>query len=200
MTTENQNLPVEETEEELAYAKARRAKSKARRAGREEQAIGLNINSMMDMMTIILCFLLKSYGSEPITVNENEDLRLTFSTTTIGVEDMLVITVTKREIIVGEQPASVEIRGGAIDASQVQASTNVITRMEEAVRLELEREAAVSAALGREEQKVVTIVADLDTQFQILAQVMVTLAAAGVTEVKFGVLRCPQGQSCNDEG
>jgi len=196
MTTENQNLPVEENEEENAYAKARRAKSKARRAGREGQAIGLNINSMMDMMTIILCFLLKSYGAEPITVNENEDLRLTFSTTSLPVEDMLVITVTKREIIVGEQPASVEIRGGTIDASQVQASTNVITRMEEAVRLELEREAAVSAALGREEQKVVTIVADLDTQFQILAQVMVTLAAAGVTEVKFGVLQCPQGNVC----
>jgi biopolymer transport protein ExbD len=199
MTTENPTPVVEEDEEALAAEKARRAKAKARRAGRDEPTIGLNINSMMDMMTIILCFLLKSYGSEPIQVNENEDLRLTFSSTTLPPEDMLVVTVTAREIVVGEQPPVVEIRGGIIDPSQIQASTNVITRMEEAVRLELERDAQVAAALGREEDKVVTIVADDRTQFQVLAQVMVTLAAAGVNQVKFGVLQCEQGTVCNQD-
>ena len=41
---------------------------------------GLNITSMMDMMTIILVFLLKSYSTQDISVAPSEDLELPVST------------------------------------------------------------------------------------------------------------------------
>jgi biopolymer transport protein ExbD len=41
---------------------------------------GLNMNSMMDMMTIILLFLLKSYSTSGALVTPSEDLRLPEST------------------------------------------------------------------------------------------------------------------------
>jgi len=49
-----------------------RAKSKARAAEKQE----LSITSLMDMMTIILVFLLKSYSVEDIQVKPSADLRL----------------------------------------------------------------------------------------------------------------------------
>ncbi len=37
---------------------------------------GLTITSLMDAMTIILCFLLKSYSVDDVTVSADEDLKL----------------------------------------------------------------------------------------------------------------------------
>ena len=54
----------------MALKKARRSKPDA----------GLNITSMMDMMTIILVFLLKSYSTQDISVAPSEDLELPVST------------------------------------------------------------------------------------------------------------------------
>ena len=50
---------------------------KARRPGAGAE---LNITSMMDMMTIILVFLLKSYSTQDISVAPSEDLELPVST------------------------------------------------------------------------------------------------------------------------
>ena len=44
-------------------AKLRRAKRVAKRKNKEEEEQFLNITAMMDMMTIILVFLIKSYAS-----------------------------------------------------------------------------------------------------------------------------------------
>lgn len=46
---------------------------------------------MMDMMVIILCFLLKSYGEEPIKVLPGTDLP--FSTSEVVPKDMTTISI-----------------------------------------------------------------------------------------------------------
>ena len=46
---------------------------------RDEVDGELNITSMMDMMTIILVFLLKSFGENAITVKPSDKMRLPFS-------------------------------------------------------------------------------------------------------------------------
>ncbi|MHC4842135.1 MAG: hypothetical protein ACYTDT_14465, partial [Planctomycetota bacterium] len=49
--------------------RARDAKRKKRKKGRRgEDNLAVNINSLMDIMVIILVFLLKQYGDEPIKV------------------------------------------------------------------------------------------------------------------------------------
>ena len=61
---------------------------------------GLNITSMMDMMTIILVFLLKSYGTQDISVAPSEDLQLPVSTTQAPPQIAVNLIVTKSKIIV----------------------------------------------------------------------------------------------------
>jgi biopolymer transport protein ExbD len=187
--TPHQMTPEEEAE--LESYKARKAKK--RKAGFEDPAVGLNINSMMDMMTIILCFLLKSYGSEPISVSQSDDLRLAYSSTEVTPEDMMVITITKRQVMV-EDETIIEIRDGQIDASNLMgANSAIIPRLEQRIREELERQAQMAQIMRREERKVVTIVCDDKVPYRILSMVMMTAASAGIEQFKFGVLQRLQG-------
>ena len=77
----------------MALKKARRTKPDA----------GLNITSMMDMMTIILVFLLKSYSTQDISVAPSEDLQLPVSTTMAPPEVAVNLVVTKSRIVVDGQ-------------------------------------------------------------------------------------------------
>lgn len=188
------NTPLTPEEEaELQEYMARKAKKKARKGGYDTGASPLNINSMMDMMVIILCFLLKSYGSEPISVSQSDDLRLTYSSTDITPEDMMVITITKRQVMV-EDETIIEIRDGQIDASNLMgANSAIIPRLEQRIREELERQAQMAQIMRREERKVVTIVCDDKVPYRILSMVMMTAASAGIEQFKFGVLQRAQG-------
>ena len=54
------------TSEELFQAK--KAAIKASRREREEEGAALTMTSLMDMVTIIVCYLLKTYGSDPVVI------------------------------------------------------------------------------------------------------------------------------------
>ncbi len=101
-------------------------KKKPRRKKRD--ADSLNINSMMDIMTIILVFLLVSVTSDPLSINQNTELRLANMAGGCGFEkpkdgppkaickrayrppdDSIPITVTKKTILVDNQDIDVQI-------------------------------------------------------------------------------------------
>ena len=77
------------------------ALKKARRAGSGAE---LNITSMMDMMTIILVFLLKSYSTQDISVAPSEDLELPVSTVKKNPEMAVNLIVSKKNIVVDGVP------------------------------------------------------------------------------------------------
>ncbi len=68
-----------------------------RRIGEEG---GLAITSLMDMMTIILVFLLKSYSVEDIQVKPSADLQLPSSTALKNPKVAVNVVVSKRNITV----------------------------------------------------------------------------------------------------
>lgn len=73
------------------------AKKSLRRGASEA---GLTITSMMDMMTIILVFLLKSYSTEDVSVTQNEDLQIPISTAIKPPKLAVNLVVTRSSIIV----------------------------------------------------------------------------------------------------
>ena len=75
-------------------------KKKKRVQKREELAI----TSMMDMMTIILVFLLKSYASTEVTVTPSEDMQLPTSSAAKAPELAVQLMVSKTEILVDGVP------------------------------------------------------------------------------------------------
>jgi biopolymer transport protein ExbD len=71
-----------------------------KKARRREDAAGLNITSMMDMMTIILVFLLKSYSTQDISVAPSEDLELPTFIVQKAPEMVVSVVVSKSKIVV----------------------------------------------------------------------------------------------------
>ena len=199
MTNYNELTDEEKILEERKKA-ARR--SRGRRDG--EADLGLNINSMMDMMVIILCFLLKSVGAEPIQINQNDDLRLPFSTSELPPEDMLVLSITQNWVMVKDESVT-KITEGEIDPADLQsAESAIITRLQEEIEAALNEQEQWARQTNREHQRVVTIIADNEAPYRILTQVMITASAAGVQNFKFAILQRGQGSgyfmSAREEG
>ena len=170
---------------------ARRNKAKGHRDSGPEA--GLNINSMMDMMVIILCFLLKSVGAEPIQVNQNDDLRLPFSTSELAPEDMLIMSVTKKWVMVEDEQV-IPINDGHIDPSALQsAESAIIPELQQRIEEVIEDQQQWARVAGREFEPVVTIVSDEKSPYRVLTQVMITASAAGIENFKFAILQREQG-------
>jgi len=74
-----------------------------RRNQREPEIDFLNITAMLDLMTIILVFVLKSLATSTTAIPQNEDLQLpgSFLTKEPG-EDGVIIRISKTQITVGE--------------------------------------------------------------------------------------------------
>ena len=149
---------------------------------------------MMDMMFIILVFLIKQVGEEPIPISESDDLRMTMSTSELPPEDMLTITITRLSVMVLDQ-AVVQISDGAIDPSELQsAESAVIPQLQQHIEERLRENDQWAALTGREQSRVVTIIAHNTTPYRLLTQVMITASQAGVQNFKFAILRRQQGR------
>src|SRR5262245_554308 len=74
-----------------------------RRSQHEPEIDFLNIVAMLDIMTIILVFLLKSLGESTASVPQSDDLRLPNSLVmTQPPQEGVVVTVSKTQILVGD--------------------------------------------------------------------------------------------------
>jgi len=86
-------------------------KKSSRRGGGIEE---LNITSMMDMMTIILVFLLKSYSTDDISAAGNDDMVLPVSTSLTPPKLAVNVVVSQSQILVdGEPTVQLETVAGA---------------------------------------------------------------------------------------
>src|SRR3954463_16818201 len=82
----------------LAGKKAIR--SYARKLAEPEVIKDLNITPMMDMMTIILVFLLKTFSTSSSTITFDQNLKVPSSTTQLRTKEAISVTVTKKVILV----------------------------------------------------------------------------------------------------
>jgi biopolymer transport protein ExbD len=81
-----------------------------------EDVAYLNITAMMDMMTIILVFFLKSFASSVENIPVGEDLMPPKSNSEVKPHQAVQITLTKKAILV-EDDAIAAVKRGAVDSS-----------------------------------------------------------------------------------
>jgi biopolymer transport protein ExbD len=75
-----------------------------RRNAHDPEINFLNITAMLDIMTIILVFLLKSLGESSNAIPQSDDLRLPTSITkTDPHQEGVTLTISKSQILVGDQ-------------------------------------------------------------------------------------------------
>ena len=126
----------------------------------------LNMNSMMDMMTIILLFLLKSYSTEGALATQSESLKLPSSKRTEKPKKELNVSVAKDVILVNEVAL---MRTDEVDKDQMmilQLQSKLIEYAQQEKRMEID--------VGKEFTHEVIIQGDKSIYFEILFKVMYT--------------------------
>lgn len=184
-----QNAFSEEEELWIKEQRQREARRKKKK-GRDDEAAGdVNINSLMDIMVIILVFLLKSYGDEPIKV-VGEDLKTPQSSTQLPTEDMMTVTISQRAILVNNRKA-VDVKDGTVDKSQKkggEASLYIQPLFEELTEA-IKRKKREMKLLGKPYDPVATVIADQATPYRLLTEVMYTAGQAELSKFKFAVIK-----------
>lgn len=176
-----------QAEIEKALIERLKAKRKANRGG-DDDGGSLSMNSMMDMMTIILVFLLKSYGEEPLVVLPNTDVPI--SVAEVTPEDMTVITVNKEGIFLVRERV-LDIENGKVSGNFKKGGESglIIEPLEEALRKEVEKLKSIAQASGRTFEGDMTIIADQATNYRLLVEVMKTAIGAEFKKFRFAVIQ-----------
>lgn len=183
------NAFSEAEEQHLAEQRARAKKREKRKLRHEDDASVMNINSLMDIMVIILVFLLKNYGDQPIKV-VGEDLKAPNSSTPLPAEDMTTITISQRVILVNNTKA-VDVKNGAVDKSQ-KAGGNTgmqIQKLFDELTEATKRKKREMQLLNRPYVPTATIIADQSTPYRLLSEVMYTAGQAELSQFKFAVVK-----------
>ena len=188
------NISAEKQREmEAALADRIKAKRKAKRET-DTGSTALGLNSMMDMMTIILVFLLKSYGEEPIVILPNTDVPL--SVAEVLPKDMTVLTINKEGIFLVRQRI-LDIEDGKVPGNFKKGGERglIIEPLENELRKEVEKLKGIANASGKAFEGDMTIIADQSTNYRLLVEVMQTAIGTEFKRFRFAVIQGSMAQS-----
>jgi len=177
-------------------------KAELRRAIRkkaEEPDINfLNITAMLDIMTIILVFLLKSLGESSASVPQSEDLRLPTSIIrTQPPEEGVMVTVSKTLILVGDNkvltlPGRESMAQTGVGARHKRKGPNdlYIVPLGNALREARETDKLIRQAKGLDPAgSEAIIIGDGTTPYRLLMEVLFTLGQSGFNKYHLMVMQ-----------
>ena len=154
-----------------------------------DESQALNINSLMDIMTIILVFLLKSYSTDPVQLKQAPDLKPPFSTAELKPSESATITVTLNNILVNDGPV-MSLEEGKVVESDLSGGGFMIDPLFQKLTDEVEHQKKVLRfRKDKEFTGIVTIIADRHIPFDLLSKVMYTAGQAEFGKFKFMVVK-----------
>ncbi len=99
------------------FAKKKQKKKLKMEARRKPEDMPFTITSLLDALVIILIFLLKTYGSDPINITQKEgEMLLPKSVTMTNMADAVDILISASTILVRNN-AVVNVKNGKVDAN-----------------------------------------------------------------------------------
>jgi biopolymer transport protein ExbD len=181
-------MSLEPTMSRLQGKKAIR--SYARKLAEPEIIKDLNITPMMDMMTIILVFLLKSFSSTTSNITFDANLQVPKSSSQLKPKEAITVTVTKKVILV-EGDGIAPINGGRVDPAVKRDGENgyYITPLVEILEKHVRREKRVAELTSQKFDSVLMVVADQSTPYRLLTEVLYSCGQAGYQNYRLLVLK-----------
>lgn len=155
-----------------------------RRNAHEHEVNFLNITAMLDIMTIILVFLLKTLGESSAAVPQSDDLRLPASIMKKPpAQEGVLVTISKTQILVGDDkilslPGRESLAQAGVDARYKRSGPNdlFIVPLGNALMAARKTDMAVRRAKGLDPSSSEAIViADKGTPYRLLMEVLFTL-------------------------
>ena len=184
---------------------------KPKKTREEDEAGALNINSMMDIMTILLVFLLVTLTSDPLSIQQNDFLLLAKSTVNFDPQDSVPITLTKQQIMVDAKHAvkvDCAVQGqicqpedytrpnsGAfysVDKTNKEDGDEksfMIEPLHKKLEQLVKQQKEEAKELGREYKPVATIICDHEIPYRMISEVVYTAGMAGLSELNFAIIK-----------
>lgn len=166
-------------------AQGGRPRKKAKRGGDEPS---LSITSLMDVLTIILVFLLKSYSNNPVQLKQANDLQLPFSKAKSFPQESTAVTITGKYILVDDKPV-VTLENTKVSESDLSGGGLLIDPLYQKLLDAVDHEKKVARfQKNREFQGILTVIADRDVSYSLIVKVMYTAGQATFGKFKFAVI------------
>lgn len=166
-----------------------RPQKKKRHAKAEEVKTDVNINSLLDILSVILVFLLKSFATSTVQVKPSPELQIPFSQSSLPVEESVAVTLTLHAIMVNDAPVAL-LEAGAVPKNMLEGNAYMIGPLLDKLRDEVARQKQVARFNKAAEFKgIVTIIADRNVPFKLLTQVMYTVGQAEFSKFKFATIK-----------
>jgi hypothetical protein len=152
----------------------------------------------MDMMTIILVFLLKSYSTEDVTVQASEELQIPASSALTPIKTAVNLVITKNDIILdGELILSLEPiqndKGATVPSiAQVEKKGQLITDLYERLLEKAEEAKEIGSRIAADEAQFkgqILLQCDRTLPFSLIREVMYTAGQAQFGEFRFVVVK-----------
>ncbi len=158
-----------------------------RRNAREPEIDFLNITAMLDLMTIILVFVLKTLATSQ--VSQSDDLKLPVSVlTSEPSEEGVIVTISKSQLLVGDGESPIaelasreQLAQTGLDARYKRSGPNdlFIVPLAKVLSDYRERDKMIRAAKGLDAQtSEAIVVADKTTPYRVLIEILFTLGAS----------------------
>ncbi|MBC7173339.1 MAG: biopolymer transporter ExbD [Polyangiaceae bacterium] len=153
---------------------------------------GINIYPMMDMMTILLVFMVMQFAaSTAAVVQETDELRLPYSTSSAALEDAVPIQITRNEVVVDGKRV-LRLREGRIDANDKQGGANgmlVVALYREMGEIRDAKKLIASRNPNRPFLGNVQIIADQRTPYRTISEIVYTVGQTEFANLRFVVSR-----------
>lgn len=144
--------------------------------------VRLNLTSMMDMFTIILVFLLKTYSTEGMLIQPSDNLTLPSSSIERSAEVALDLVVSKEAIAVNHE--EVESVNNVLNQDGL-----IIDRLLEKLQVYAREAKRMEVQYGSKFSGKVTIQGDKEIPYKLLVKVMATCGRAEYPNMRLVVYK-----------
>jgi hypothetical protein len=171
------------TPEEL-FAK-KKAEAKANRKNKGEEEGGLTMTSLMDIVSIIVVYLLKTYASDPVLIMPIAEQKIPLSTMDAPLTEGIPVYLSAREMVFMEKPLA-QLKEGELPDSVVQGHT--IVPFFEALEEETEKSKQIYEQRGEAWVGHLIVIGDEQLKFATIVDVMYTAGRLEYSEYSFCII------------
>ena len=162
---------------------------KKKHRGHAEHPLHVNINSLLDVLSVILVFLMKSYSANTVQVKPSPSLQVPFSHSAAVVQESTAVTVTLKDIMIDDVPV-MSFESGMVPENDRSGGGFLIDPLFQKLQESVDQQKKIAQFNKKAEFKgIVTIIADRNVPFSLLTQVMYTAGQAQFSKFKFAAIK-----------
>lgn len=166
---------------------AKKAAKKAARRGKPAEEASLTMTSLMDIVSIIVIYLLKSYGSDPVVITPTAGQKVPMSRADAPIQEGVPIYVSKRAITFGSQTVVQLDENGDIDPAALQG--HLIGPLYDLMAEEADKAKNLAGQKNEEWEGRIILVGDEYLKFSTLVALMYTAGKAEYRQYAFCVIQ-----------